>query len=212
MTKNDRLLFERFALSHIRDGVRVLEIGPDRHPSTLQEVVGARAALWDTLDFVSRTDVPLTFRTTEEYRYPVVDEAYDVVLAANVIEHVPRIWTWMRELRRIVRPGGLIITLNPVSWNYHPAPRDCWRIYPDGMRALCDEVGLEVVLSEWGSVELERLERVSPRRVREKHLVQWFSGVFVLWNAATRLGPDGSYDTITVARKPTARQSEGTTS
>jgi len=158
--------------------------------------------VWDTLDFSTRTDVSLTYRTTEEYDYPVPTGAYDVVLSANVIEHVPKIWRWMKELTRICAPGGHVITINPISWHYHESPIDCWRIYPAGMRALCEEAGLDVVVAEWGSMDLRWLEQRSPRKLREKQFWQRLSGLFVMWNAVTRLPPEGAYDAITVARKP----------
>lgn len=202
MNKNDKLLFAHHARDLFTPEARVLEIGPDAHPSSFREVVGHETAAWDTLDFHTRTDVPLTHRATEEYSYPVEDAAYDVVLSANVVEHVPRIWVWMRELARICRPGGHVVTINPISWHYHESPIDCWRIYPAGMRALCEDAGLEVVVSEWGSMDLKWLERISPRKFREKYFWQRLSGVFVMWNAVTRLPPEGSYDAITVARRP----------
>lgn len=202
LNKNDLLLFDRYARGYFTSGSRVLEIGPDRHPSSLLTQVGAPVAAWDTLDFQGRRDVPLTYRATDSYSYPVESESYDVVLSANVIEHVPKVWVWMRELARICRPGGHVITINPISWHYHESPIDCWRIYPAGMGALCDDARLEVVLSEWGSMDLRWLERISPRKLREKHFWQRLSGAFVMWNALTRLPPEGSYDAITVARKP----------
>ena len=156
MHKNSRLLFEKYARQYFRPEMRVLEIGPDRDPSTYRGIVGPTAG-WDTLDFASRTDVPLTYRTTEEYRFPVPDGEYDLVFAAQVIEHVRKIWRWVPELARVCRPGGLVIIINPVSWHYHESPVDCWRIYPEGMKALCDEAGLEVITSRWESVELEKL-------------------------------------------------------
>lgn len=202
MNKNDQLLFAEYARSVFTPQSRVLEIGPDRHPSTFRGIVEHEVGAWDTLDFHTRTDVPLTYRVKSEYEYPVGDAAYDVVLSANVIEHVPKIWTWMKELARICRPGGHVVTINPISWHYHESPIDCWRIYPAGMKALSEEAGLEVVVSEWGSMDLGWLERISPRKFREKYFWQRLSGLFVMWNAATRLPPEGSYDAITVARRP----------
>lgn len=203
MHRNSRLLFEKYALPHFNPAQRVLEIGPDRHPSTYQTLVGQTAA-WDTLDFASRSDVPLTYRTTDEYRFPVEDGAYDVVFAAQVIEHVRKIWRWMPELARVCAPGGLVIVINPVSWHYHESPVDCWRIYPEGMRALCDDAGLDVILSEWESVELARLSAVTPRRLRKHRIMQRMSGVIGMLNAGLKFPVEAAYDTITVARRPVA--------
>lgn len=202
MNKNDKLLFDRFASEYFIPSARVLEIGPDTHPSSLRKVITSPVAAWDTLDFHTRTDVPLSYRAEEDYSYPIADASYDIVLSANVIEHVPRIWVWMKELARICRPGGVIVTINPISWHYHEAPIDCWRIYPAGMRAVSEEAGLDVLVSEWGSMDIHWLQRITPGPLRRRYLWQRLSGLLVMWNALTRLPPEGSFDAITVARKP----------
>lgn len=201
MHKNSRLLFEKYAREYFRPESRVLEIGPDRDPSTYCTAVGQTAA-WDTLDFASRNDVPLTYRTLDEYTFPVPDAAYDIVFAAQVIEHVRKIWRWMPELARVCRPGGVVVIINPVSWHYHESPVDCWRIYPEGMRALCDDAGLETLLSRWESVELERLAGITPTRLRKHRIMQRLSGVVGMLNAGLKFPVEAAYDTITVARRP----------
>lgn len=202
MNKNDKLLFDRFASEYFVPSARVLEIGPDTQPSSLRKVIESPVAAWDTLDFHTRTDVPLTYRAEEDYSYPIPDASYDIVLSANVIEHVPRIWVWMKELARICRPGGVVVTINPISWHYHEAPLDCWRIYPEGMRAVSEEAGLDVLVAEWGSMDIHWLQRLTPGPLRRRYLWQRLSGLLVMWNALTRLPPEGSFDAITVARKP----------
>lgn len=202
MHKNSRLLFERFAKPHFTPGARVLEVGPDREPSTYRVLLDVEMAAWDTLDAFPRTDVALTYLAPSEYEFPVPDDAYDVVFSAQVIEHVRKPWRWMPELARICRPGGVVITINPVSWHYHESPVDCWRIYPEGMHALSEDAGLEVVLSEWGSVEMEGLNRRLPRIARKQQVLQRLSGVFSMLNGALKFPVEAAYDTITVARKP----------
>ncbi|HEU4451926.1 MAG TPA: methyltransferase domain-containing protein, partial [Longimicrobium sp.] len=194
-------LFEKYGRQHFRPDARVLEIGPDREPSTYRSIVGPTAA-WDTLDFASRTDVPLTYRTTDDYSFPIADAQYDIVFAAQVIEHVRKIWRWMPELARVCRPGGLVIVINPVSWHFHESPVDCWRIYPEGMRALCEDAGLDPVLSLWECVELEKMSQMTPRGLRKHRVMQRLSGVFGLLNAGVKFPVEAAYDTITVARRP----------
>ncbi|MDP8911927.1 MAG: class I SAM-dependent methyltransferase [Actinomycetota bacterium] len=204
MHANSKLLFRKYARELFTPAASVLEIGPDAHPSTYRGLVGRETSTWDTLDLASRTDVSLTFRATSEYSFPVPDDSYDIVLSGQVIEHVRKIWTWMHEVARVCRPGGLVVTINPVSWHYHPAPVDCWRIYPEGMRALCEDAGLEVVLTRFESVELERYARLLPRRLKPEKVFERLSGVFWLLNRALKVPTQGAFDTITVARKPAA--------
>jgi SAM-dependent methyltransferase len=155
MHANSRLLFQQYALDYFTPELSVLEIGPDAFPSTYRKLVGGRSRTWDTLDLLDRPE--LTYRAVAEYSFPIEDATYDIVLSGQVIEHVPRIWLWMRELSRVCRPDGIVITINPVSWPYHGAPRDCWRAFPDGMTALYERrvaAGVAVAVGVAGNARL----------------------------------------------------------
>jgi hypothetical protein len=89
------------------------------------------------------------------------------VLSGNVIEHVRKIWVWIKEVARATKVGGLVITINPCSWPYHEIPVDCWRAYPEGMRALYDEARLEVLYLTWESLESVSSKRRLPGRSSE---------------------------------------------
>jgi SAM-dependent methyltransferase len=201
---NSKYMYERHGAPRITAGARVLEIGPDKFPiSTTQEVSAASVACWDTVDF-DRSNEPsadLTYVMEDSYTFPIPDESYDVVLAANVIEHVPKPWKWLPNVARLVRPGGLVITVVPVSWPFHEAPLDCWRMYPDGLRALYEDSGLEVLVAEWGSIELENWARKFPRW---KYQMQLLSGplLWLTWKSHYRWRNAGAYDTIVVGHKP----------
>jgi SAM-dependent methyltransferase len=161
MHLNSNLLFEKYALSYFKDNDKVLEIGPDIVPSSLQLLVNRPHMVWHTLNLeigeqTSRTkNSELTILSENEYNYPIADSTYDVIVSANVLEHVKKFWRWFEELKRIVKPGGYIISIAPISWPYHEAPVDCWRIYPDGIRALYEDIGLRDALSVFESLEYD---------------------------------------------------------
>lgn len=198
MHKNTQLLFRKYALPYFRPGLRILEIGPNKRPSTFQDILGDMPLTWDTLDIASRDDIPLTYRTEDEYRFPIPDKSYDLVISANVIEHVRKIWRWMPELARITKPGGHIITIAPVSWEYHEAPVDCWRIYPEGMKALCEEAGLRVLLCEWEALGIARLRKLGG----SVQLWQKFSGLLNLLHWKLKLPWEAAFDIIAIAQVP----------
>jgi SAM-dependent methyltransferase len=196
MHHNSILLFEKYALSLFRPAARVLEVGPDVFPSSYQQKVKVPCE-WHTLDMTG--DERLTYRASEEYAFPIEADSYDIVLSGQVIEHVRKPWRWMPELARVTKPGGLVITINPVSWPFHEAPLDCWRIYPDGMRALCEDSSLTVMYCAFGSLETSRFKRFIPGvsaggRGKKWRLVNQFLGRF-------GLPVERAYDTITIARK-----------
>jgi SAM-dependent methyltransferase len=201
---NSRLLFERYAAPHVGPSARVLEIGPDGFPSTLQRMFDPAIPRWDTLDLYQ--DERLTFTAATENTFPVADELYDIVVSANVLEHVRRPSRWIAEAARVCRPGGLIVTVTPVSWPYHEAPIDCWRLYPEGLRALYEDAGLEVMVCKFESIEAPWIRRKVPGRSIDarRPLVRAVARV---------LGPLGvpmqsAFDSVAVGRKRLAAMTE----
>jgi SAM-dependent methyltransferase len=154
MHLNAHLLFKKRVLPLIQSGQRILEIGPDKVPSSLQGLVDVKGLTWETLDVADRPGI--TYKATDDYSFPLPDGTFDLVIADQVIEHVKKIWRWVPELARVCKPGGHVVLISPISWPYHEAPVDCWRIYPEGMRALLDESGLECVVALAESIEREQ--------------------------------------------------------
>lgn len=80
------------------------------------------------------------------YEYPIDDESFDIVISGNTMEHVKAIWRWVIELKRILKRGGLLCITTPHSLPEHRYPVDCWRVLPDGMRALLQgHAGLDIL-------------------------------------------------------------------
>jgi SAM-dependent methyltransferase len=196
MHTNSVLLFRKHAQQYFRPGMRVLEIGPDGAPSTYQRMVNDSSIVWHTLDI--RNDASLTYQAQSEYEFPVESGSYDIVLSGQVLEHVRQIWIWIRELARVCKTGGLVVTINPVSWPYHEAPVDCWRVFPDGMRALYEYASLETKLSCCESLEASSRRHIpgrsaewQPLRTRLAYRILGLVGFPV----------ECAYDTITVGEK-----------
>jgi SAM-dependent methyltransferase len=194
---NSKLLFQKYAREYFRSGARVLEIGPDGFPSAYQSLVGSPGIAWETIDVFK--DARLTYSATSEYEFPVESDKYDIVVSGQVIEHVRKVWVWMREVSRVCKTGGIVITVNPVSWPYHEAPFDCWRVYPEGMKALYEDASLEVILSVWESLEAEGYRRYTPGASPEaqSRLLR------LVGRTLGKLGfpVERAYDTITIGRK-----------
>ena len=163
MHLNSELLFRKYAAPYFKGNVKVLEVAPASFPSPYQKVVNQPGIQWDTIDFVSTDFIDadavkhLTYELKSPYSFPLEDESYDIILSGQVLEHVEKIWVWLKELKRVVKKNGIIITINPVSWPYHEAPVDCWRVYPTGIGALAEEAGLQVELAKFESLEHQQL-------------------------------------------------------
>ena len=150
MHTNSVLLFQKYALAQFQPNDVVLEVGPDQE-STYRRLltVPADYHFCDMANWGENT--PGFVRTLGEYKIDSPDQAYDVVFTGQVIEHVRKVWLWVEELARITR--RVLIIIGPISWEYHLAPCDCWRIYPEGMRALLEDTGLTCELSQFESLD-----------------------------------------------------------
>ena len=95
MHLNSELLFKKYALTLLHEESRVLEIGPDSFPSTYQRISVGRYAVWNTLDV--HDDARLTYPSSDQYSFDVPSNSYDVVLSGQVIEHVKKVWVWMKR-------------------------------------------------------------------------------------------------------------------
>lgn len=192
---NSKLLFTRYALPLFRPGMRVLEVGPDGFPSTYRRLVQVDDLDWQTLDIQPRDGS--THAAIDEYTFPFDEGSFDLVLSGQVLEHVRKVWRWFAEIARITRPGGRVVTISPVTWPYHEEPVDCWRIYPEGMRALYDEAGLEVEHCDWECLEPRGFLPRVPRGPDDRSQPWLFKLARVLRYPLQR-----SYDTVTIGRKP----------
>lgn len=81
----------------------------------------------------------------------VTSGSLDVVVSGQALEHMPRFWMFMLEVFRCLKPGGVCCIIAPSGGYEHRYPVDCYRFYPDGMRAVAEYARLEVleVSTDW---------------------------------------------------------------
>lgn len=197
MHQNSKLLFGKYARRYFCPDMQILEIGPDAFPSSYQTIVGDNSLVWDTLDICEYPN--LTYVASKDYSFPIADNSYDIVLSGQVLEHVKRIWIWIKEVARVCKEGGLVITINPASWPYHEAPVDCWRVFPEGMKALYEEAGLKVIMSTFESLEVPCYRRYIPGRSPEVQGKKQRMANRLLGKLGFPV--ERAYDTITIGEK-----------
>ncbi len=71
---------------------------------------------------------------------PFGDGEFDIAIASHVLEHVPDATSTLRELRRLLRPGGLLLLVVPINEKY--PDENHRRTYTSGsLRADCERNG-----------------------------------------------------------------------
>lgn len=75
---------------------------------------------------------------------PFQTDTFDAVLCTQVLEHVREPKTVLREMNRVMRPGGRLFLSAPQSWHQHQKPFDYYRYTSFGLRYLLEQAGLTV--------------------------------------------------------------------
>lgn len=117
---SDNFVFQRSLLAYHaaakRIGGEVLEIGTGAGYGI--EVVAPHASRFVTIDKLPpATELirqpGVEFRQTVVPPLPFEDDSFDCVISFQVIEHIARDREFVREIRRVLRPGGKFIVTTP---------------------------------------------------------------------------------------------------
>lgn len=76
---------------------------------------------------------------------PVQNESVDSVICTGVLEHVANPGLAVKEIYRILKPGGRVFFEVPFMQTYHASPQDYYRWTPDGLRQILKDF----ILLEW---------------------------------------------------------------
>lgn len=71
---------------------------------------------------------------------PYADASFDHVLCLEVLEHTPDPEALLREITRVLKPGGTALLSVPFAAKWHYVPHDYWRFTPSGLRIVIERV------------------------------------------------------------------------
>jgi SAM-dependent methyltransferase len=94
--------------------------------------VGDRSWTWSNIDTFARLDA-----------LPLADGSIDAVLCTQVIEHVEQPRAVVRELFRVLKPGGALYLTAPMSQAEHQQPRDFFRFTSFGLASVLRGAGFD---------------------------------------------------------------------
>ena len=76
----------------------------------------------------------------------------DFIISGNAFEHIRFPWLTIEQIYYALEYGGICCILTPFSHGEHKYPVDCYRYFPDGMIALAEYAGLDVISCTTGGV------------------------------------------------------------
>lgn len=126
----------RHAAANVSAGESVLEVAPEH--------VSIRGMLPDGCRYTSLglQGCDVTADLTRDNSAAVPDGSFGVVVCCEVLEHVRQPFAAVRELCRMLKPGGRLYLTSPFDFRIHGPRPDCWRFTPDGWDALLADSGL----------------------------------------------------------------------
>ena len=76
---------------------------------------------------------------------PFPNERFDAIVSFEVFEHVFNLEEVLAEIRRILKPNGLLLVSIPFAWDEHEIPYDFARYTSYGIRHIFNKNGFEVI-------------------------------------------------------------------
>lgn len=75
----------------------------------------------------------------------VSDNFCDLIITGQTFEHIEFPWVTIREMTRVLKPGGFMCIIVPSIQLFHRYPLNCQNYFNDGMIALAKYAGLEIL-------------------------------------------------------------------
>ena len=139
----------RHAFAALRHGAAVVAL--DRSDAELKDARAVMGGMVDAGEIAA--DVGGSVTCGDALDLPFPDATFDRVVASEVLEHIPDDTGALRELARVLRPGGRLAVTVPTRWpervcwaldyHYHDTPGGHVRIYhQEELRNKLDAAGL----------------------------------------------------------------------
>lgn len=144
---------------------KVLDIGagPAPYRSYFSHVT------YETSDLKARPGIDHVCSITE---LTIPDDTYDLVFCSQTLEHVPEPVKALREIQRVLKPGGEAWLSAPLFFEEHQKPLDFFRYTRFAWRSMARSAGLRIEEITWlegayatSSYQLKMVTGVLPRRM-----------------------------------------------
>jgi len=106
-----------------------------------------------TLELKPRDGVHVDIVGDVHDMHAIADNTYDVVLCSEVLEHLHTPSKAIAEMKRVMKPGGLLLLSTRFIFPLHDAPGDYYRYTKYGLQHLFRDFQIEALEAEANTVE-----------------------------------------------------------
>ena len=123
---------------------RVLDIGAGS--AKYKKIISKQAVNYVTLDISPGEYVDIV---GDAMKMPIIDASFDTVISTETLEHVQKPWLVIKEIKRVLKPGGICFLTAPFMLPAHNDPGDYFRYNKSGLEFLFREEGFTIIESDY---------------------------------------------------------------
>jgi SAM-dependent methyltransferase len=121
---------------------RMLDIAPQVHEGAAPFFSGVTI---ETLDIDPKSGASYIADLCRTNRDSIPDHHFRWVVCTEVLEHTLDPFAAVKEIARVLEPGGYLFASAPYNFRIHGPLPDCWRFTEHGWRALLHSAAFEIV-------------------------------------------------------------------
>ena len=122
------------ALKYDSEDRSILEIGPsDIHKTAKDYFIKSNIK---TFDILPQLRPDYVGDLCKDNSAVIPNDSFDYILCCEVLDHVTQPFCAVEEMRRMLKPKGLVFVSTPFALQIHPPFPDCWRFTEYGLLAL----------------------------------------------------------------------------
>jgi SAM-dependent methyltransferase len=145
---------DKYLLDRQSEQLVILDLGSQNIGGSYKPIFDCENWRYVGVDLAEGENVDVVLQDAYQWN-EIQSNSIDVLISGQTLEHVEYFWITIMEIVRVMKPGGLCCMIAPSSGYEHRYPVDCWRFYPDGMRAIAQFAKLEVLetFTQWKDEE-----------------------------------------------------------
>lgn len=127
---------------------RLLDVGCGKMP--YKDLIMKGTAVREYVGLDLETAILYDLKSTPHFRWdgrnmPFEGGNFDCAIATEVLEHCPNPEMVLKEIQRVLKPGGYFFFTVPFLWNLHEVPHDEYRYTPFSLQRHLEHSGFQDV-------------------------------------------------------------------
>lgn len=130
------------------DDLRILDIGSfDKNGDyNYGLILNEENWTYEGLDLKEGNNVDIVVEDPYDWK-EIENKTYDVIVSGQSLEHNEFFWLTLKEIDRVLKPGGIMCLIAPSSGPIHRNPYDCWRFTEKGMESMAKYIDFKILES-----------------------------------------------------------------